>query len=561
MPKTKTHIIEKKKDYISVALCIATMILCILFIGRIGSAGGKIALFLSFIFGDFSTAILAFIFGYSLYFMIRKKKLDVHHISFIGCIFIYIAVSMFAHLGLYDGLNMTNRTVLSKTLRLYRNYLESYETTYSCGGGIIAAILVQMASFLLGKTGTILLGLCFILIGISFLVHFDWFAFLRGGKITQIPKRFWEGCVSYVKNIHYPNLTSKKTAKRLSLSILEDQEEPVHFSLQNEINKEKLEDLKRFLRDEKIYGMADMYYTSYSSSRIPLRFAHKSEADFKKIAGFFQRRCFYLKKNEEYSLEFANQFRKLLTLKSMLISEKKDDKIPLATEINQQVIRLDSKEGKLLVLYGDIGSGIRTFLRCFLVTLFLKEIPHDEIYFYDFENDFSVLQSSSIRYINNERSAEIALDEAFSEYERRSEVLKYLDCQTITEANEKIKKSQPTMTPLFPIFHILYVDLSTASPALLQKISYAIRFTLKVGIQLMICCRNKNAIGKLDLNQSDLMVFQSSDVSTSVKLFGSDMACRLQKKGDVLIRINGQMYHGQTPYISTKDFENVMKRI
>ena len=113
------------------------------------------------------------------------------------------------------------------------------------------------------------------------------------------------------------------------------------------------------------------------------------------------------------------------------------------------------------------------------------------------------------------------------------------------------------MEIILPQFHFLCLDLSTISSALYQKITYAIRFATRVGIIMIIVARNKNALMKLELNKSDIVAFNMSDVSTSVKLFGSDIACRLQKKGDVLIRKDGTLYHGQTPYITISDFEKI----
>ena len=113
------------------------------------------------------------------------------------------------------------------------------------------------------------------------------------------------------------------------------------------------------------------------------------------------------------------------------------------------------------------------------------------------------------------------------------------------------------MEPILPQFHFLCLDLATISSALYQKISYAIRFSTRVGMTMVVVARNKNALAKLEMNKCDIMAFNMSDVSTSVKLFGSDMACRLQKKGDVLIRKDGTLHHGQTPYVSVADFEKI----
>lgn len=561
MPKNKNPIIQKKKDYLYVAIGIATSILCILLIGRVGIAGSKIALIFSFILGDFSTLILAAVLVYSICYILFKKKMDFHHISFIGSLFIYIAFSMFAHLGLYEALNMTNKTVFTKTLDLYQNYLKSYDITYSCGGGIIGALFVQLSCFLLGKVGTILLGICFILIGVSFFANIKFLKIFKGGKITKIPKRLIASAKNYIENIHYPGVHSEKPLKKkVSLSLLEDHEEQVSFTLQNEINKEKFEEFRRFIKERKIYCVADCFHTSYSSSRIDLKFAHRSEDEMKQMIGFFNRNCFFLKNDQTYSLELPNQFRKLLTLKSLLLTTKKDASIPIAVDVDGKVIELDMSEGRLIVVLGDRSSGVKTFLRSFLVSLAVKNLDYSEIYFYDFFNDFSVLNGSCIKYVNNERSAGIALDEAFSEYERRSEVLKYLDCDSIQEVNDKIKKTNQDISLIYPEFHFFYLDLSLISTTLLQKISYAIRFAVRVGIHIILCCRGKNELAKIDLNHSDIIAFSTADVTTSLKLFGTDMACRLQKKGDVLIQTGNRLYHGQAPYVSTKNFDTIIHK-
>ncbi|MDE5565392.1 MAG: hypothetical protein K2I77_00230, partial [Anaeroplasmataceae bacterium] len=68
----------------------------------------------------------------------------------------------------------------------------------------------------------------------------------------------------------------------------------------------------------------------------------------------------------------------------------------------------------------------------------------------------------------------------------------------------------------------------------------------------------KNDLTKIDLNKSDLVCFNMNDVSTSLKLFGSDMICRLKKKGDVIIRKDSTIYHGQAAYVSTDDFDKIL---
>ncbi|MDE6661051.1 MAG: hypothetical protein K2J93_04465 [Anaeroplasmataceae bacterium] len=556
MPKVKNHIIREKKDYLYVAVCTCVSILCILLIGRVGLAGRILALFFSFLIGDFSTAILAFILGYCVIFLIFKKRLDTHHISFIGCVFIFIAVLMFAHLGLYDALGMSSTNVLSKTLDLYKHYLKSYNISYSCGGGIIGALVLQVSCLLVSKIGSILLGIAFMFIGICYLANLKLLRIFKGGHLTKFPKQAIAATQKYFKSLHYPTI-SKKATKKMTMQSLEDTEEQVNFTLQNEINKEKFQSFKEFVRERKIYVMVDSYHTSYSSSRFLMKFAHKNEDEIKTILGFFNRQCFFIKQENGYALDYPNQFRKLLTLKSMLMEEGSSKMIPLAVDVNGNHIGFEAKEGRLIVLTGDATSGIKTFIRSLVLSILIKNIKYSEIYFYDFEHEFPQMNKDGFLYVNNEKSASIALDEAFSEYERRNEVLKYFNCDSIEEANAQIKKSNLEMEPMFPQFHFLCLDLASISSGLYQKISYAIRFASRVGMTMIIVARNKNALAKLEMNKCDIIAFNMSDVSTSVKLFGSDMACRLQKKGDVLIRKDNTLYHGQTPYVSITDFDKI----
>lgn len=555
MPKVKNHIIQKKQDYLYVGINIILIIFCLILIGRVGFLGRTLALFFSFLIGDYSTIILAFILVYSISLFFLKRKIDFHHISFIGCVFIFIACLLFAHLGIYDALEMSNTNIMSKTLELYKHYLKNYNISYSCGGGIIGAALLQISCILISKIGTILLGIAFIIIGISYFTNVNIFRkFFKGGRLLKIPKSLIKDIKKYFSNIHYPSFS--KQNRRFSIQSLEDYEEQVNFVLQNEINKEKLEKFKEFLNTKKIYAIADSFYTSYSSSRISIRLANRNDDELKAIVGFFNRKCFLLKMDNNYVIDYPNQFRKLLTLKSMLIEEN-NKMLPLAVDIDGRYINLDIGNGRLLVLTGDNSSGIKTLIRSMILSILIKNINYSDIYFYDFDHEFIQMNKADFLYVNNEKSASIALDEAFSEYERRSEVMKYFNSDSINDANAMIKRNNSDFSLIYPQFHFFYIDLNAISSTLLQKILYAIRFATRVGIIIIIVARDKQALSKLEMNKCDIVAFNMSDVATSIQLFGSDIACRLQKKGDVLIRKDKTLYHGQTPYVSIADFEKI----
>ena len=555
MAKVKNHIIEDKSDYFKIAIDIGICLFCVFMIGRVGVLGSYLSLFLAFLVGDYSTFLLCIILVSTVLNILFKKQIDVHHIFFIGAIFILLGLLMLTHIGLYDSLGMDNKNILAKTLNLYKHYLKVYEMSYSCGGGLIGGALLQVACLLTGKIGGAIIGVALILIGISYFTNVKLFSIFSGGKITLVFKKGMEFIGKYFKNIKIPT-KERIHHKRITINDLEDVEVESNFVLQNEINKEKLEDFKRYIKENKIFFLLDGYYTSYSSSRFVLKFAKINDLDLKVINNYFNRQAFLIKNVNEYYLDYPNQFRKLLTLKNMLSNLRKED-IPLLKDVNGKNVVFDYNSGKNIVVVGDENSGVKTCIKSLLTSFVIKGINHSDIYFYDFNEEFKILANSNIYYVFDEKGAFNSLDELFNEYERRLEVLKYFNSENIIEVNNQIKRNNLNINLLTPIVHIFNIDLVNASETLLSKLIYAIRFSGKVGINIIVVARNKNELSKLELNRMDILCFNINDITTSVKLFGSDMALRLMKKGDVLLRMDNIIYHGQTPYISTSDFEKI----
>ncbi len=558
MPKAKVKLKEEKKNYFSIAVGIFLTIFCVLMIGRVGNFK-FVYLLLRIVFGDFSIFVLLFTVFYSIKDLVLNKKVDLHHIFFFGVILIYFGLSVFAHLGLYDALMMTNRTVMSKTVALYGRYFRHFEQDFSCGGGIVVALVLQVIMFIGGKIGAILLAIGCIGVGICYIIDFKLFSFIKGGRLKQIPIQFYHSVRDYFKNMHYPKTQSK--SPKIPLSILMDNEEVVNFTLQQEINKERFEALKTYISKNHIYCVCDSFQTSYTSSRFVLKLAHKSESIISEISGFFNKCCFFIKNDLVVYVEISNQFKKLLTLKSILLAHDNPGGIVLGMDIDNHGIELEIQQGKTLCVLGDLTSGVKTFIRSFVASLLFKGYLPEDIYFYDLFHEFGILNGSRLHYINNDRSASIAFDEAFSEYERRSEVMKYLEVDTIGEANKKIRTMGSEYEEMKPIFHIIFFNVSMFDTNILQKLSYILQFGIKVGMIICVIIRDRIGLHKINMGNCDIVSFYLADVATSVKVFGCDIACRLQKKGDFLYQTKNRLYHGQTPYISLDDFEKIIHRL
>ncbi|MBQ3253811.1 MAG: hypothetical protein IJA65_04565 [Acholeplasmatales bacterium] len=557
MAKHKTKITQNKREYLYIAIGILIILFCLLLLGRVGKLS-TIFLFVSFLLGDFTSLILFIVIVVSILGLILNKKFDTHHIYFIGGILIYIGASLFCHLGLYEPLNMNGKNILSKTLDLYSRYLSNYERSYSCGGGILIACIAQIVGMISGKIGIILVATSFLIIGGSYIIDIDIFKILKGGKVKTSLVKGFKGIRKYIGSINYPNKTEK--APKIPLTVLMDNEEPVSFTIQEQINKERYKELEEYIKTNRISCVLSSFSTSYTSSRFIAKLPHKSELVEREISGYFNKCCFFIKNNLELSIEVTNQFKKLLTLKSILMSYGKRNKMVLAIDVDNNGIEYDLYSGNVLCILGEETSGIKTFVRGFIASLLIKGHLESSIYIYDLYNEFQILENTKIHYMNNEKSAEIGLEEAFSEYERRIDAFKYLNVENIIDANKKIQEMGTEYEPLKPIFHIFFLK-SECNQALLQKLSYVLQFGVKVGMTILVISRDKKSLFKINLHNSDILSFYISDISTSVKLFGSDMACRLQKKGDVLYQSGNKIYHGQTPYISLDDFENIINRL
>lgn len=555
MPKDKRKKEASVKNHFKIALGIFIILLSVMVIGRVGQTT-YIALFISFLLGDFSTVVIVLICIYVFKDLLLNKKIDLHHVYVLGSIFLYIGLSMICHLGLYKPLGMTNNSILQDTLALYVRYFRVYEYSYSCGGGLVGALLAQCVAFFAGELGIVLVGLAFVIIGVSYLIDFKMLKMLEKKKIKIFILKIYKQTIGYFSNITYPN-----KGNTIPLSILTDTDEGITFNLQEEINKERYEEFKEFVKAKHLYCVLEGFNTSYASTRFNVKLANKSDETINTLSSFFEKKCFFIKHNLNLSVEVSNQFKKLLSLKTLLTPNILENNIPIALDVDGTYLSLDFSRGKVLSVTGDYTSGVKTFIRSFIATLLIKGYSPESIYFYDLNMEFVDLKGKRINYIKNTFEIEKSLDDIFKEFEKRSESFKYFDCDNIVDANKKIKELNENMDLIKPIFHIIYVNMQLFNQTLLMKLSYAVKLTSKVGINMILIFRNKNDFLKVDIENKDILAFYTADITSSVKIFGSDIASRLQKKGDVLMLSGNTISHGQTPYISIDDFEKIIKEL
>ncbi len=566
MPKIKTKQKSDEKNYFYEILGILFCLISLIILGRLGKAGIYLNLILKIIFGDYAILLLIFLFFLGLLGIIKKRFINFRHIAFIGLIFIYLGVSMLAHLSIYDALLCDNSNITSETFNLYKNYFSNYEVSYITGGGVIGCLVMQLNLFLFGKTGMIVISIIFIIIGICFMFQTNIFEKLfKGNHFKNIIKKSFFMFKSYFTNIETTKKYNPKRKYFFGLNILQDIPTSENFILQSQINKEVALNLEKFISINKINAVFSEQITSFSSSRfiIKLDQAYDVKLFKEQMNDFFSKKCFIYKKNNNYYIDVPNQFKELLTAKRLYTETIKDDGLAVGYEVNKEILRISLEDTNAIFLIGDYGSGIRSFIKSLIVQIFLKYQFDVKILFNDNTKSFDYLDfiSNELRYLKDEKQMLEYLEEEFMEYERRVELFKFLDVETLDKANENINAAHPNIKKLYPYFNIFYLDYEKISNDLIMKINFLIKFGFNVGMYSIIVVRDKESISKLQVQNSKAIFFKTEEILLSLKMLGNDLSCYLQKKGDILFLDQNELYHGQTPYLSESDFQNFIKRL
>lgn len=554
MPKEKNKMPIEKKNYLHIFFGVFFICFFLLVLGRVDFFF-KIRLFLYFLFGDFTFLILIFSIIYFLWVWVFLKKLNLAHVYFIGAILIYIGLSSFAQLGLYSALSMDRTTIFTKTMSLYSRYIDSYQLGFSFGGGFFVVIICQIFGFLGGKIGIILLGISSIMIGFLYFMNEDVISLIKRGGLRKIPKLIIEKGSSYLKKINYPK---KREYLPVGPSILKDTDEIPSFTIQIEVNNEKSVLIKEFIAKRHLIFISDKIYTSFTSSRFTFKMPNKNKGQIVELLEFFERDGLPLIFENKLYIDVKNQFKKLLTLKALLALGSGNKYPLLMLDIDGSII---SFSNRLYCVFGDNGSGIKTFVRSVLASVLFQKVKYENIYFYDMAMEYPQLENTSICYCNNPRSLAISLDEGFLEYERRLDLIKYYNCDTIEEVNKKIKELGNEFEIINERYYFISIDEKSLDQAMVQRLTYFMQYSTKVGFKLMFIFRDRQIFNKLKFSNFEYIFFYTKEVSLSIDLFGSDIASRLQKKGDALIYSKKGILHGQSPFVSIDDFEVIINSL
>lgn len=553
-----------ENDYIKEILSFFYIIFSIVILGSLGTLGYYGNLVFKITFGEYYFLIFLILIYSSIKYIVKGRHIDIHLVSFQGFIFIYLAISIISHFTIYENMGLTSSNVFKESINLYKNYFKVYEPNYYVGGGIIGLLLFQVFIFLFGSIGVLTVSISFMILGLSYMLNRSVFDFLRRFKhyFTYISKfkGFMRRSISKftkVKDDRIPKVKYKP-----SLALLDDKEPNSNLFLQEEITKEYKEEIKKVINDKNLPVKFENYYIGHTStSYLFTLLSNKLDSRLDILLKIFNYKAFYMIERNNLLIETKNQFKDLLTLKSLLV-ESGDLLIPIGVNNLKDIVIFDIDNYNSLLICGDKDSGVKTYVRALITSIILNLQHAFKMKIFDIHKDFKELSgiNNMIIYSNSMNEINKMVEDEIYELDKRLEILKYLDTQNYNEANQKIVELNKKIDILYPRFLLINVTIDLFNSEILKKIDYLASFGKKCGIFIILITRGKDNLKLLNLNLYQKLLFKIDDLSISLKLTNTDIACMLDGKGEFIYMENKKISHGQAPYISMTDFLKILNK-
>ncbi len=551
MPKNKNKVeIETKKDFYYVILGILFVVNSLIVLGRLGNLGNLLNIFFRILLGDYYFTVFIFIIFLGLKAIITKKFINFSSIRILGIIIIYLSLSIFSSFSIYNGLASSTKSFYKDSLLLYKRYLQAYQSSFSCGGGLIGGLFFQILVLFLGKIGVYLIASVLLGVGVFFVTNLSLIKFLRSEKgIFRFVKLFLYKIAGYFKNIDIPLHKGEKI--KILPDILSEPPKNTNLTIQRDINLDLEKKFLDYCKQKRIIINFIKNETSYYSSRFVLQ---KIDNGIEEIKYFFMNKAFVYSDEAYTYISFQNKFKALLSLKELLNMGLKY-RFPIGVEINNEVIGWNPLLDNLFII-GDYKNEIDEFIKTIIVLLHIDQKGRTIIYFFTDEKIFVELNGlKTINYCNDSNTINDILDEIISEYEKREELFRYLDVDNYLDVlNNK------NVADFNELFIICRLNFSKSKRSIADKINFLIKNGQRYGIHI-ICTINYLAdISLIERQNQMTLVFKTTEILMSLKTLANDFACYIGKNGECLAFNNKKISQISYGYVTDYDYENILKK-
>ena len=551
MPKNKNKIeIETKKDFYYVMLGILLVVNGLIILGRLGNFGNLLNVFFRILFGDYYFAIFVFIIFLGIKSIITKKIVNFSSIRILGIIVIYLSLSIFSSFSIYNGLDSSTKSFYKDSLLLYKRYLNNYQTSFSCGGGLIGGLFFQILILFFGKIGVYLIASVFLGVGVFFVTNLSLISLLKSEKgILRFIKRILYKIRGYLKNIDIP--LHKEEKIRVLPDILSEAPKTSNLTIQRDINLDLEKQFLDYCKQKRIIVNLIKNETSYYSSRFVLQ---KIDIGIEEIKYFFMNKAFVYSDEAYTYITYQNKFKAILSLKELLSFGLKY-RFPIGIEINNEVIAWNPLKDNLFII-GDYKNEIDEFLKSIISLLHIDQKGRTSIYFFTDEKVFNELNGlKTTNYFNDLNIVNETLDDIISEYEKREELYRYLNVDNYLDVfNNK------NVADFNELFIICRMNFSKVKRSIVDKINFLIKNGQRYGIHL-ICTINYLADISLIERQNQMsLIFKTTEILMSLKTIANDFACYIGKNGECLALNNKKISQISFGYVTDYDYENILKK-
>lgn len=551
MPKNKNKVeIETKKDFYYVMLGIFLAVSGLIILGRLGNFGNLLNVFFRILFGDYYFAIFVFIIILGIKSIITKRFVNFSSIRILGIIVIYISLSIFSSFSIYNGLDSSTKSFYKDSLLLYKRYLNNYQTSFSCGGGLIGGLFFQILILFLGKIGVYLIASVFLGVGVFFVTNLSLISLFKSEKgIFRFIKRVFYKISGYLKNIDIP--LHKEEKIRILPDILSEAPKTSNLTIQRDINLDLEKQFLDYCKQKRIIVNLIKNETSYYSSRFVLQ---KIDIGIEEIKYFFMNKAFVYSDEAYTYITYQNKFKAILSLKELLSFGLKY-RFPIGIEINNEVIAWNPLKDNLFII-GDYKNETDEFLKSIISLLHIDQKGRTIIYFFTDEKVFNELNGlKTTNYFNDSNIINETLDEIISEYEKREELFRYLNVDNYLDVfNNK------NVADFNELFIICRMNFSKVKRSIVDKINFLIKNGQRYGIHL-ICTINYLADISLIERQNQMsLIFKTTEILMSLKTIANDFACYIGKNGECLALNNKKISQISFGYVTDYDYENILKK-
>lgn len=552
MPKMKVETLPKeKKDFFYEILGTMLVLIGIILIGRFGSVGAFCNTVLHILFGDYVFVLLILMVVFGIRGIVKKKFVNITSINFLGFWLLYFGLSLFCCFSLQKGLQTTSRNYFSSILGLYKRYLSNYKLGYSSGGGILGGLIFQGLTIFFGQVGVYLFAIVLSGMGLFFLSGLTFFnLFKKRRGILKLCKSILLRIICFFKRIEIPKRSS--TEVKVQTSILSEAPKNSNFTIQKEYNQELLENFTSYIKRKQLSVEIFEVNTSYYSSRFILSLQGKEY--WEELRPFFLNRCFHIQKENRLFLDYTNKFKSILSLKS-LISMGLSFTYPLGVDVGGDVCGWENEENHLFII-GDYKEEVDQYIKALLVMIHLNNGSKTRILFATDDKNFLELKTIyTVEYILDLEVLSKTLDEVIEEYEKREELLRYLNLEKFADIkyNKNVMETEE-------IFIIIRMKLNLVQRNCLDKINFLIKNAARFGIYLIVVMNYVTDINCIERQNQPVLLFKTTDILMSLKILNQDSACYLNKNGEALFLENKKISHLALGYVTDLDYQNVLKK-